>query len=270
MAIQGSAGPETLLEGAWKKLIWGSKHLTALVDEIASTLESQENTATAERQSDSRYVVKVNFGRWPVDDWSLRLGDAIHSIRGALEHAAWEIVCRTHGLPDDEREQRRIQFPIFDSPKGFANAAVLRYVDAGTRAIFEDAQPYKTGKALQYLAALSNDDKHRLLLPNLLAYGEGEFDFSIATNEDIGSISELTLTVKAGDAMKASAEVGYFDAEIIGPDPQVRVQGEFPGFVAFKAQGGVVIAGETLIKLATFVELVLKRLQANLEGWVPR
>ncbi len=260
----GTAGEDALFKGAWKKLTWGAKHLTGLVEEIAATLQSKENKAVAERQTHSRYVVKINFGRWPVDKWSLMLGDAIHSIRGALDHATWEIVC-LNGAPDDDREQRRIQFPIFDCPDAFEKATVLRYVDDGTRAIFEDAQPYKTGKALKFLAALSNDDKHRLLLPNVIAYAEGDFDFSVATNEDVGSVGELILTVKPGDAMEAGAEIGYFDVEVTGPDPQVQVQGEFPGLVAFEGQDGVVIAAHSLIKLALFVEAVLKRLHLNLQ-----
>lgn len=270
MELSGAASDDALLKGAWKKLAWGADHLTTLVEEIATTLQSKENRAVAERQTDSRYVVKVNFRRWPVDRWSLMLGDAIHSIRGALDHATWEVVCRNGGPPDDVRDQRRIQFPIFDDPDAFEKAAVLGYVDDGTRTIFEDAQPYKTGKALQFLAALSNDDKHRLLLPSVIAYAEGDFDFSVATNKDVGSVGELVLTIKAGDAMEASAEIGHFDVEVIGPDPQVQVQGEFPGLLAFEAQGGVVVAGQSLIKLALFVETVLKRLHLNLQGIVQR
>jgi hypothetical protein len=259
------------LEGAFKKLNWGAKHLRVLVDEIAAALESKENNAVVQRETDTRYAIQINFGPWPLDEWSLRLGDAIHSIRGALDHAAWEIVCRGGRLPEDERERRRIAFPIFDSPKGFRGAPVLRYVDAGTRTIFEEAQPYATGKALQFLAALSNDDKHRLLLPNVLAYAEGDFEIRIKSNEDVGEVGDPVLTVGANATIESGAKIGHFDAVIVGDDPKMYVQCEFPGLIAFRArEGEVVITGMTLVKLASFVQIVLQRLQLNLQGFVPR
>ncbi len=272
MSAQGSAGCGPFLEGAWAKLQWGADHLAALAAEIESALNSKENEAVAERQTDTRYVIKTLYAEWPTTEWSLRLGDAIHSVRGALDHATWEIVCRHNGgPPDSESEQRRIQFPIYDEPERFRGATVLRYVDAGTRTIFEQAQPYETGKALHYLAVLSNDDKHRLLLPSVRAYGEGDFKIRIGSNDDVRAVSEPVITISTDDPMERGAEIGYFDAEIVGDDPQVSVEGHFPGFVAFGSiEREVLIRTDTLAKLAMFVNGILQRLELNLQGFVPR
>lgn len=271
MSTQGSAGEGALLDGAWRKLAWGSDHLADLVDDTDAALDSKENTAVAKRQTDTRYTIHTYFPDWPLAEWSLRLGDAIHSIRGALDHATWEIVCRSSGPPKSKREQRRIQFPIFDCPKDFSKATVLRYVDDGVRTIFEDAQPYKVGGVLQFLAALSNDDKHRLLLPSILSYGEGGFNIGIGSNDDVRSVSEPVITIHTNDPLESGAEIGYFDAEIVGDDPQVSVEGHFPGFIAFVArEGELILRPDTIAKIAFYVEGVLKRLELNLQGFVPR
>lgn len=261
------------LDSAWFKLAWATEHLKVLAGDIEEFLDSDENEVVAERETDSRYVLRLKMGPVPTVRWGLILGDAIHGLRGALDHAVWQTVLRDNGgAPETKRERNRIQFPIYDSPESFHKAALLRYVGAHSRAILDEAQPYHRGKhhPLKVIAALSNDDKHRLLIHGLCSLNEGAYKFRVGHNESIASVSEPVVTVRAEDPLEDGAVLGYIDVEANGPDPQLHIQCELPGFIAFAARDGVVIELGTVGKLAEYVNLVIKRFDLLFQGLVPR
>lgn len=95
-------------------------------------------------------------------------GDALYDLRSALDHLASQLfVVGTGGLTID----RRIEFPIADSPTELKNAMFRRKVKgmwpAAIKAI-DEAEPYKGGKGDVFwrLHTLNIIDKHRTL--NLL------------------------------------------------------------------------------------------------------
>jgi hypothetical protein len=107
----------------------------------------------------------------PPDSFSARFGDALHNYRGALDHIAWQLVCKGTRPPStlDDRAQRKVQFPIYDAEAVFRNGVKGRLPGVAQPVIdfihsrHEYVGGQATNDALLSLAALSNDDKHRTL-----------------------------------------------------------------------------------------------------------
>ena len=107
---------------------------------------------------------------------SLVLGDVVHNLRASLDHLAYQLALR---YTDDKiRKERRVQFPIDDSPEAFdrSRADRLKEVSEADCAIIERFQPYhpidsedslpgslEPLRPLALLRDLTDTDKHRLL-----------------------------------------------------------------------------------------------------------
>lgn len=103
------------------------------------------------------------------------VGDFLHNERCVLDHLVWQLVLLNGRKPND-----RSQFPITNTPEGFAAAAEssLRGVASDHLALIETFQPYHLdGNPAEHVLAvlrdLSNIDKHRFVHPVLIA-GEGD------------------------------------------------------------------------------------------------
>ncbi len=118
--------------------------------------------------------------------WSVIVGEIVHDLRSALDHAVYQLTLDYAGIAYE-----RTQFPIItnptawdvrstkskhitpDNPSGYVpNCAVysIRGVGSGVRDYIERLQPYPTNKAqsgaVRALSALHetwNQDKHRLI-----------------------------------------------------------------------------------------------------------
>jgi hypothetical protein len=108
------------------------------------------------------------------EDFPMILGDAVHNYRGALDHLTWELVRRfsTRLSPSDAR---KVQFPMHNNAKDFDNWKERRtpgVPDKPHRALLKRYQPYRSGdgpKAVRWLRRLSDHDKHRDLIPTVVA-----------------------------------------------------------------------------------------------------
>ena len=101
----------------------------------------------------------------PPQEIGLILGDIVHSLRASLDYAT----CALVKISDSESDIRNVQFP-FGRPGvplnsaerarlGSARETALPYIEAARRA----GHPY-----LDVLNRVSNQDKHRLILPVML------------------------------------------------------------------------------------------------------
>lgn len=108
------------------------------------------------------------------DDFPLILGDSIHNYRNALDHAVWVLV-RLFTNTLSERDARMVQFPIHNNAADFEAWKERRtpgVPDKPHRALLKRYQPYRTGegpKAVRWLRRLSDHDKHRELIPAVIA-----------------------------------------------------------------------------------------------------
>ena len=98
------------------------------------------------------------------------IGDAIHNIRSALDYLVYELA------PPEVRATGSTQFPIFRDEDGFKTrgSKMLTGITGDERMLIERAQPYIASNPprhdpLAILQKLSNDDKHRLLVPMIAA-----------------------------------------------------------------------------------------------------
>jgi len=122
-------------------------------------------------------VSSIRIPRQPPVEWGLIVGDAIHNLRAALDHAAFALAWQ-HGTPTKERS---IQFPICDTLKDFrANGErMIAELSPRAQAHINQLQPYHGAdqtrdRSLILLRDLDNTDKHRVLhLVMMKALGAG-------------------------------------------------------------------------------------------------
>jgi hypothetical protein len=133
----------------------------------------------------------LEVARFPPDEvWGPIIGDAVHNLRSALDHLAWQLAVPSARATTP----RRIEFPIFlDDPatdreiRG-ALTKKLNCLRPESQAIIDGAQPYKTGDRhhpLWLLQTLWNTDKHRTLHTSGFAY---------ILARDLSSIAEYGFT----------------------------------------------------------------------------
>jgi hypothetical protein len=98
------------------------------------------------------------------DDLSLLAGDAIQNLSTALDHLAYQVVCKD--TQDAPPNPRGIYFPIADDYQSYeaSKARKLQGAKAATVQCFDMLKPYRGGNDnLWRLARLNNIEKHRLL-----------------------------------------------------------------------------------------------------------
>jgi hypothetical protein len=163
--------PKELLEGAYTKLGRGRTYAKAVDREINTYIESNPYEIVPKFYEETgSHRLQLKLVRRPPVEIGLLVGDAIHSLRCALDHLAWQLA-NLDGPPAD---RYYVQFPIYDKPKGFADSRQMSGMRAEHRAVLESLQPYEGSNPpeqhiLSILAKLSNADKHRVILPTTIA-----------------------------------------------------------------------------------------------------
>jgi len=162
------------LKGARDKLARAEEHFNVLRTELADyagqnpvAFSSQHNVET--NQPLLEYIYTVEKLIPPPDRWSLLVGDIVHNLRSALDHAAWSLVCNEKGEGFAEQHARSIYFPIcFELDKFEGNFVIKQATPAQAEAL-RQAQPFVWQKpdieidALWVLHRMSIVDKHREL-----------------------------------------------------------------------------------------------------------
>lgn len=164
MAAQPSPKPLAHpLKDAYARLDRGIKHLRDL--DALHDLHSDQVIRQAVLQGKADFPEKSEQRVWGIefkaievsDDFRALVGDAAHSFRSALDY----LIARLADL-DGGVKRRRTQFPIEDSPDGFARRRrvyLAGLTDSHVRAI-ESMQPYNGCQWVKRLQTLSNLDKH--------------------------------------------------------------------------------------------------------------
>lgn len=158
------------LADSWRKFEHGNE-LFREVQRVAEAFISSHpyRVDLMPNASAGEFTVWLTVDEAP-DDIGLLLGDSLHNLRSALDCMV-AAMARRRGGDDSET-----QFPICDDPSDFTN----RYRNRRLRALstaeidfLEGIQPYSQGlraiHPLCYLRDMSNVDKHRLIVPVLVA-----------------------------------------------------------------------------------------------------
>jgi hypothetical protein len=159
------------------KLSWAGKHLDVLETSVKAWQDLNPRFGRVRKDSQSGKWVAVTGWQHnpPLSDWSLIVGDTVHSLRSALDALVHALSARR--IRDDcspalpESLIRKIQFPICDDAAGFAGQRYrLRHVHPEVLAAIEALQPYygapdpRTVSMIWVLGKLANIDKHRRVM----------------------------------------------------------------------------------------------------------
>jgi hypothetical protein len=185
----------------------------------------------------------------------LIIGDAVHNLRSALDHLAWQLVeshaAITPGAPGPDENTA---FPIYQTApkKKFAALAKVQGMGPGAVSLLESLQPYNCGdNTLWELSKLDNIDKHRLLLVVALRQDQPEFSLiprdgqTILCNVQLlffatGDLKDGTEIAKAVGAgaftqdveFHVSFEIAFGETEIIQGKPVLPFLQQLSDFVA--------------------------------------
>lgn len=222
-------------------------------------------------------TVSVHVQRTPDPVWGVRVGEIVHNLRSALDHAIWELVLLHTGSPPAKGTKN--QFPIFDTKAGFDARGVpqfLRGVHPKAIDLIRSEQPFPaqdggTGEDIKsplwHLHELSNHDKHRTLhvtgtmlrtfqmTSPPLKFG---VDTHIVQTRDTGPIQENAVLRRT-----AITYPGTKNLVTEWPFVTSQVHGNISVDIAFDQRtptvGGWLVFG-TLVDIANRTDRILKRL----------
>ena len=105
------------LTGAWAKLRRCEALVNALRKEVWEAGSPDPYVIPLRRRYDAAgraVVFEIDRVITISDDWTLMLGDALHNLRSAINHLAWQLALRhSRGVvPVDRSVIRAIQYPI--------------------------------------------------------------------------------------------------------------------------------------------------------------
>lgn len=235
------------LAGCIAKVERAEAHLASLYPLINAFLsadrESKPYRLVPEIHAESsRCLWRFRVVEKPPLDWSTIVGDYLHNLRSALDHLVWVLVRANGCVPT-----RSNCFPLFDvepprkrgnGERGRWNRQVAGLHPAVVNFI-EDCQPYKApdgpkAHVLGALRTLSNEDKHRAVLPTLIAINEDTSKVRIKSLEikDIKAPPQ-PIQMRAGRPLQENDVALEMPIVIVGPQPEVKLVGAVPLDVGF-------------------------------------
>jgi hypothetical protein len=153
------------------KIERAKQHIGDLERAILDYRSTDPYRLRVEEDFKAREKVYLVHERSPIpEQLALIAGDAVHNLRSALDHLAWQLVEAGPGSPS-----KGTSFPIRDTaPKKEADfRAKIKGMKPGAESLIESLQPYKGGNGdLWTLHRLDIIDKHQLLLVAACAVGE--------------------------------------------------------------------------------------------------
>jgi hypothetical protein len=150
----------------WLKIERANKHISDLDTAIAAFLATKPYKVGVKRDPETRKPVYYVTDVQPVlPEVCIILGDAIHNLRGALDHLAQQLY-----LVGSETTVYRKQTSFFIAQKATEYRRVVgdkvEKMRKGTIDALAALEPYKDGKGNDFwvLHSLNNIDKHRTLV----------------------------------------------------------------------------------------------------------
>lgn len=148
--------------GARLKVKRANHHIADIEVALERFREKYQHPITVEpdNQPGKRYM-HIVVARPDIEAFALMAGDAIHNLRSALDHAAWELMKRYGG------DYKMCAFPTGKDRSAFESACgrvPTPRCDAGPVLVGFEAYPGGKGEILNVLTLADNADKHRLIV----------------------------------------------------------------------------------------------------------
>ena len=105
------------LQSAWLKIERAEEHAKALFSTIEGWLEDRPYKLSLDVDGGTgEQVCRIHIERMPPTEWSVVIGEIIHGLRTALDHAVYAL-----STPDDGDPPSGTEFPIFKDESKFRN-----------------------------------------------------------------------------------------------------------------------------------------------------
>ncbi len=232
------------LTGSWFKLKRAKEHIDAFHRSVEDKLGPHPIQYGLASKFDPDQAVFVFYidRLVEIDDcWSLIIGDAIHNLRGALDHLAWQLAIR-HCNGVEPKDPGSIHFPIeIDRSKWPRN-----FFDTSDSAKIEDLQPFNEDSAAKaqklphpfvMLRCLSNGDKHRMI--QVTSHHPATYTIPKITLHDCEFRGQnIGLTAFWGEP-KLGEEIIRVPVTITGDKPTVELEGYVSFYIAVRERWNV-------------------------------
>ena len=177
-----------------------------------------------------RMEAVVESVRQPPLRLGVLMGDFVHNLRSALDHLVWQLALTQTDTPHD-----RLQFPVLDEAppeagwRSMVGDRLQRVPPEAVQRIW-DLQPFHSEQpeihALAIVQALSNEDKHRVILQPVSVSKEP--DESNDCEVDTNDVEILGIEIMFGAPPETGATVARVPYVIVGGDPRVNLHVGFP------------------------------------------
>jgi hypothetical protein len=219
------------LTGAWAKLRRCEALVNALRKEVWEAGSPDPYVIPLRRRYDAAgraVVFEIDRVITISDDWTLMLGDALHNLRSAINHLAWQLALRhSRGVvPVDRSVIRAIQYPIVLDEKRWKDNANWKHMTTEDAAIVRQSQPFHPRPPgvfhpLEHLMVLNDVDKHQTI--HLLNAVTEYYDIEVPIPPDRFVDCEED-AARAGSQGLHGYDFVYFGAREPHPgDPVVRI-----------------------------------------------
>jgi hypothetical protein len=229
---------------------------------------TQTNLATSDVRIVCRYCVD-KFTSIP-EDWPLVLGDALHNLRGALDHATWSLLANAKGDTWAWDNRRRIDFFICKEATSFIGDFVVKNLGPDVVSVLRACQPSHCTPAAPQTDALwvleqaEVLDKHRAL--NMVALRADNASFT--ARPDLPG--KRFQWVEQG-ALRPGAEVARFTAprRIVGPDLETELRLQCVLGIEPPPDGALIPLDPGLHEILARVKEAIRRLSFSLPSPMP-
>lgn len=221
------------LASAYLKLMRAQEHLDPLTHAIRQYEISRPYDYVRETHiEEGEHIVYGLVRPPPAADWYGPLGDVVHNLRAALDHAAFGLSSYCQGRSLTDGEAKSVEWPVLTQPEDWAEFVrkkepSIRFLSESYREVVESEQPYRgtndyirSSHPMHVLHSLWNLDKHRQII-FFAAFGEvmhvfvtGSFDVPHRVTPAI---------VEAGSEVVRVPIASLRDKEDLQPVIQVQV-----------------------------------------------
>jgi hypothetical protein len=261
------------LDGPRAKFQWAVQHLKLLDDECRAVLEAKPFSVVPEFDHESgchvmRFRVRDDLFSKKL---GLRVGDAVHNARSALDQAVWLIACRSNPIDMlwEPSIARKISFPVLRDEERFPRHRLMPFITDDAKTVLDSLQPYKggdMGKAMDDLDALWNIDKHRVIHQSVAQLDISHIGFrpgSVFPKKHLFETRPETTWFPLEGSLKNGTKIAAIRfADGAGPpETDVYVNGEPKAQIAFGG-GFFALSVDVIGGLLVQVDQALSRIEA--------
>lgn len=248
-------------------------HRHALHHNIEQTFADEANLIPLRAELDagaSRYILKIKS----VPDLEpvrlmigLSVGDIVHNLRGALDHAFWQLACvRWDGTPP---HPRRVQFPMDDDSAWFNKRPVKDDLRSDDWDLIDWHQPYRgeDGRPdtwhgpyvhpLALLRDLTDHDKHRITTAAFVL--PSGFSLPGLPGVVYAGVSMMGF-FPVQDHMEVGTGVAWVRVKGVGAKPEINSAGKVTPQVALAERRPLI---PTIDRLTSRVDLILGEIEGR-------